>query len=129
MIGHGFDAGHSVAVVRSPGLCLSRRRGPRSESARLARLARRRDVNELCGNPLPQSGGSCEAEPMPLCSLNSFSILHLNVQGLQSHLAELDARVQLLATKPALLSSHCNQVVNVCPSVVQRTQWRNCTGQ
>ena len=82
--------------VRCPGpMHVSQRsshRGSRSAASRNRRGGR---INSSTPNH-PHGAGSCESEPTAPFSPFHFSILHANVQGYRSHLAEVEARLSLM---------------------------------
>ena len=84
-----------MAIVRSPGASSSRRRGPRSSAAR----ARRANQHEP-----PHGGGLCEARPEPPFGLETLTLLHVNIRGVKSHLAELDCRLRSMPQRPLLVA-------------------------
>ena len=92
-------APRSAGVVRPLSSPLRRRRGPRSNLALLRR--RRRCVVDAAG--LLRGDGSCGAEPLSPLDNVRLNILHVDIQGLRSHKAELEARLLLMPSRPHIV--------------------------
>ena len=100
-------AGHQVAVVRSPGSSTppasSRRRGPRSFAAR-ARRAERRVQEPNDEDNSPHGDGLCEARPQSPLEFEKLTLLHVNIRGVKTHLAELDGRLRCMTERPLVVA-------------------------
>ena len=93
--------------MRSPGssthLASSRRRGPRSFAAR-GRRAERRVQEPNIEDHLPHGDGLCEARPRSPLEFEKSNLLHVNIRGVKTHLAELDGRLRCMPERPLLVA-------------------------
>ena len=80
-----------------------RRRGPRSFAAR-ARRAERRVQEPNAHDDLPRGDGPCEAGSQSPFEFETLTLMHVNIRGLKTHLAELDGRLRGMPERPLLVA-------------------------